>query len=138
MPTINVINKRKSLVTVAGGGAIARLVPGDNAVDADAWKALSSAPGVQELLDPSTGCLEIGTGKPKPLPTKASPTERSKAHGRRADELADFDADQIKGILADTDDEALLETWEAGEDRKEIRGLIRKRLRAVKKAASRN
>ena len=134
---VNVKNNRNSLVVCSRKApdriVQVRLLPGDNDVDPEAWDFVKEHAGVKELLDPDTGCLEVKGGKANPHPTKASAKDKAAAHGRRADELKDFDLKQIKGIVADTDDAALLEAWNQDE-RKPVRELVRKRLRAVKKA----
>lgn len=140
---VNVRNNRKSLVTLSRKNPNAktlgdmhntlRLLPGDNDVDPAQLDFLRGHPGNEELFDSETGCLQVMDGKAKPLPTRATPKERAAAAGRRADELSGIDPKQCKDIISATDDVPLLERW-LEDDRKEVRGLVRKRIRELKKA----
>ena len=127
MNTVNIKNHRKSLVELPYG---TRLLPGENDVPAKRWDSESANPNTQRLVD--QGTIEKLPGKANPLPTEATDDERARATGRRADELAEFDIDQIKGLLADTDDVRLLEAW-ANDDRGEVAKLVKARIRAVKR-----
>lgn len=136
---VNVRNNRKSLVELPNG---VRLLPGENPVAQDKWDACVALTkgdrpnrGMASLLAGDPPVLQVLSGAAKPLRTTATPEDRAKAHGRRVDELQDFEPTQIKDIVAATDDVDLLEVWRGRDERKEVRGLIGKRIRALKKSS---
>lgn len=131
--TVNVRNRRPSLIELPkteGERRATRLMPGENDVPQRVWDEVKDHPAVKGLF--SAKVLELGQGKANPLPTKATDEERAAATGRRAADLSEFDIDQVKAIVADTDDLALLGAW-SDDERAEVQGLVRARMRQVKR-----
>ena len=134
MDTVNIKNTRPSLVVLPpaeGQRKPTRLMPGENDVRKDVWEAAKTRKAIAIWI--GAGILEERPGRAVPLPTKASAAEKAKASGRRADDLSDFDVEQIQTIVADTDDLGLLGAW--GDDpREEVQAIVRARMSALKKA----
>lgn len=127
--SVNIKVHRPSLVQLTvGPRRNVRLLPGENDVSAEVWDAVKDTAAIRMYLD--NGVLEVIEGKASPHPTEATVPERNRAQGRRADDLSDFDLDQIERIVVDTDDLALLAAW--GDDpRQAVQALVRTRMKAV-------
>lgn len=124
---VNVRNHRRSLVELPCG---TRLLPGENAVAPERWQREGANRHTKALIE--AGTLSVLDRPARPHPTEVTPEERSRASGRRADDISQFDVEQIKAIVADTDDVGLLEVW-ATDDRGEVQKLVKARIRSLKR-----
>jgi len=124
---VNVKNTRKSLIELPYG---TRLLPGENPVAAKRWEQEKGNPNTERLL--RAGTLEVLDRPARPLQTEATEAERARAKTRGVTSLAEFDMEQVRTVVGDTDDLQLLEAW-LEDDRGEVQKLVKARIRAVRK-----
>lgn len=115
------VNNKESRVHRIGNAdpkLVITLMPGNNDVPADAWKAAKKIAVVQHAL--KAGILVEGPGGESSLKASSGPVK-----------LDDMTATEAIGVIGETYDKALLEKWEKSEQRKTVLDALSKQMDVI-------